>query len=307
MFAEWVKTKFNLSFRESWAVDKIVSAWKSIFSSGFSFKRLAASLMVIAEMFCFLFFQTPTTPRGQELDLTGYQSVFFDDFNGDSLNTDVWQYRSSGPRRNGFNAQSQVEVKDGNLVMTAEYLENGEFGAGWYAGMINLKQNYTRGYFEIKCICNKGKGFWSAFWLQAPSPYDPEISRGGIGGAEIDIFEAMSAGERTSLRRNAVTQTIHCAGKTGDTSGKINSCQLGTFRGKDIYNQYNTYGVEWTEDEYIFYINGIETSRSSFADGVSTVPEQVIVSLEIPDECNFDKGFKTQYFVDSVSIYQKAG
>ncbi|MPN55584.1 hypothetical protein SDC9_203268 [bioreactor metagenome] len=91
----------------------------------------------------------------------------------------------------------------------------------------------------------------------------------------------------------------------GDTSGGLNSLGLGTFNGKDIYTQYNTYGVEWDENEYVFYINGVETRRSSFADGTSKVPEQVIVSLEIPSEITHDQDFKTEYVVDYVKIYQK--
>nr|MCR5484279.1 family 16 glycosylhydrolase [Clostridiales bacterium] len=51
-------------------------------------------------------------------------------------------------------------------------------------------------------------------------------------------------------------------------------------RAVNPYVQYNTYGVEWNEKEYIFYINGIETGRSSFG-GVSKVPEFLELSIEI--------------------------
>lgn len=96
-------------------------------------------------------------------DLTVYR------IDGDTLNTDVWKHRGVGARRCGFNAESRAEVRGENLYLTAEYLEDGKFGAGWYSGMISLKQHYLRGYFEIRCKCNKDKGFWSAFWIQSPS------------------------------------------------------------------------------------------------------------------------------------------
>ena len=48
---------------------------------------------------------------------------------------------------------------------------------------------YCKGYFEIRCKVNAGSGYWSAFWLQADSPYTASVSKGGVGGAEIDIFE----------------------------------------------------------------------------------------------------------------------
>ena len=142
--------------------------------------------------------------------------------------------------------------------------------------MISLKQDYLRGYFEIRCKYNKDKGFWSAFWIQSPSnPYDHNISQGGIYGAEIDVEN-------------------------------IDSRTLGKFKvGNDIYNEYNTYGLEWTEDEYIFYINGVESARSSFGNGVSTIPEEVIVSLELPGSADFEKDYSTQMVIDYVKIYQK--
>ena len=79
--------------------------------------------------------------------------------------------------------------------------------------------------------------------------------------------------------------------------------------GNNPYEEYNTYGLEWTEDEYIFYVNGVETVRSTFGNGVSQVEEDVIVSLEIPDPdelAGLDKEtYKTEFVVDYVKIYQK--
>ncbi len=268
--------------------------------------QFIAKIMVIIEILSALLFGTPVKPAGPELDLTGYELVFCDEFEGDELDTDAWFTRGNGPRRAGFNADSQVKLRNGNLYLTGEYLENGEYGAGWYAGAIALNQKYKEGYFEIRCICSPGEGYWSAFWLQADAPYTPEISKGGIGGAEIDIFEAMDYDD--AIRHDSVLHTIHCSGMEGDTSGELNTDRLGRFYGNKIYKKYNTYGLKWTSEEYIFYVNGIETTRSTFADGVSTVPEQLIVSLEVPNELDDkvfnDKNYKTEYIVDYVKVYQ---
>ncbi len=269
-------------------------------------KQFIAGIMVFIEAISSFVFGTPTTPQGPELDLAGYELVFCDEFEGDALDTEAWFTRGNGPRRAGFNSASQVTVRDGNLYITGEYLENGEYGEGWYAGAVALNQKYKEGYFEIKCICSPGGGYWSAFWLQADAPYTPEISQGGIGGAEIDIFESTNYNEIVS--RNSVLHTIHCSGMKGDTSGELNTKRLGHFFGNNIYSEYNTYGLKWTDTEYIFYINGIETTRSAWADGVSTVPEQLIVSLEVPQELDdkvfAEKSYKTEYIVDYVKIYQ---
>ncbi len=300
-------TNFLLLIFSQSQLDRFADLFQS-FLSNFSLKGFAAIGICIIQFFAILI-DGPMLPDGKALDLTGYNLVFSDEFEGTELNTDVWNYRATGARRGGFNSPEQVRVGDGKLTITGEYREDGEFGAGWYAGMINLKENYKNGYFEIKCICNDSKGFWSAFWLQSGNAYNPEASKGGTGGAEIDIMESLGYGKWERLRHLGIVQTIHCSGMKGDTSGGLNSKTVGWFLGKNIYKEFNTYGLEWTEDEYIFYVNGVETARSTWADGVSTDMQEVIVSLEIPenmDENGYDREtFKTEYVVDYVKIYQR--
>lgn len=303
---EWFLTEIlKFAPRQLWGAQQQWFYFTEIFTS-FSLKRIFASIVAIFELFGLTLFDLPTTPRGQELDLSGYEIVFEDEFDGSELNTDVWEYRSSGERRGGFNAPSQVKLENGNMIMTGEYLKDGEFGEGWYTGMIKIKERYCKGYFEIRCKVNAGSGFWSAFWIQADAPYTASVSKGGIGGCEIDIFESMSYDNFWG--KNSVSQTIHCAGVDGVEEG-FQSERLGDFYGKKIYEEYNTYGLEWTDEEYIFYVNGVETRRSSFGNSVSEVLEEVIVSLEIPDEDKLNEldkdTYHTEYTVDYVRIYQK--
>lgn len=305
MFRTFLVEVLKLAPRQLWGVEQQGFYLKEIFTS-FDIKRIIAGIVAFFELFGLTILDLPTTPRGEALDLTGYSLVFEDEFEGTELNTDVWQYRGNGARRGGFNAPSQVTIEDGNMVLTAEYLENGEYGEGWYAGMVSLREQYCKGYFEIRCKVNAGEGFWSAYWIQASSPYNAAISQGGVGGCEIDIFESMSYDEL--LGKDSVTQTVHCAGVDGVQEG-FQSYNLGSFYGNNIYDEYNTYGLEWNDEEYIFYINGVETRRTSFGNGVSEVLEEVIVSLEIPSAeelAELDKDtYRSQYVVDYVRIYQK--
>lgn len=299
---------FHLAYRQENSVYVVIDAFKKLFSGGFSFKGIIAAFLAFAECIGCVLFDAPVTPRGQQLDLAGYELVFEDEFEGDALDTDAWFTRGNGSRRSGYNAASQVAVRDGNLVITGEYHDEteGTYGAGWYVGAIALNEKRAQGYYEIRCKCNPGEQFWSAFWIQGDNPYDHYLSQGGVNSAEIDIFEAMSW--KNTFYKNAVTSTIHCNGWDDDIENIDSRC-LGEFKvGNDIYNEYNTYGLEWTEDEYIFYINGVESARSSFGNGVSQLPEQLIVSLEIPgEEIKFDKDYKTEFVVDYVRIYQKTG
>ncbi len=301
---------FHLAFRQENSIYVVIDMFKKLFTGGFSFKGVIAAFLAFAECIGCVLFDTPVTPRGGELDLTGYELVFEDEFEGDALDTDAWFTRGNGARRSGYNAASQVAVKDGNLVITGEYRDEteGTYGAGWYVGAIALNEKRAQGYYEIRCKCNPGEQFWSAFWIQGDTPYDHYLSQGGVNSAEVDIFEAMSWKNVGTANRNAVTSTIHCNGWDDDIENIDSRC-LGEFKvGNDIYNEYNTYGLKWTEDEYIFYINGVESARSSFGNGVSQVPEQLIVSLEIPGEdIKFDKDYTTEFVVDYVRIYELTG
>ena len=282
---------------------------RAIFSGKLPAKRLLAGLLAAAELFCAAVFKAPVHPYGDPLDLSGYNLVLEDEFDGEALDTDVWFFRSlgSGNAGCGFNAERQARLQDGNLILTGEYLDEqrGAYGAGWYSAAIALKEWYCKGYFEIRCICNKDDGFWSAFWLQSSHSYDSE-SRGGVGGAEIDILEATDYDSILPSYHNSITQTVYCNGSDDDDE-KIDKCQFNVV-GSDIYNRYNTYGVLWTDDAYIFYVNGVETARTSFGLGVSEVPEDLIVSLEIPQELPAkiakDPAYKTEMIVDYVRIYQ---
>lgn len=303
---EKIMNTLNFAYRQKEAIYRIGDIAKSIFSNGFHPQRIIAAIVAFFEMFGCIIFDAPLTPAGQTLNLDGYNIVFCDEFNGSSLDYTEWEHWNVGTYGPGFLSDSQVEVKDGALTLSADYLENGEFGPGWYAADLQLKQKYKHGYFEIRCICNSGSDFWSAFWIQADHPYDHDISKGGISGAELDIFESINTYESTPFIKNAITQTVHCNGGDDDAE-KLDSCNIGKFKGKKIHEEYNTYGLEWTDSEYIFYVNGVETGRTSFSKGVSQVEETVRVSMCIlsVDEITLPHDFHTEFKVDYVKIWQK--
>ena len=282
---------------------------KSLFSGKIPVTGILAALFAAVQLFGYSMFKIPVKPYGEEVNLEGYELVVDEDFDGDSLDTDIWYYRGLGAKRDGIHSSSQVEVKDGNMIITAEYLDKdkGEFGEGWYSAAVALNEWYCKGYFEIRCICNPGEGFWSAFWLQSEHSYDLE-SNGGIGGAEIDIFESMDYKAFLPRYHNSVGQTVYVNGWDDDDENYEKTNRVAT--GNDIYNQFNTYGLMWTDEEYIFFINGKETFRTSFGKGTSQVPENLIVSLEIPSEIpesiRQNKDYKTQMIVDYVKVYQLA-
>lgn len=221
--------------------------------------------------------------KKKPLDLTGMELVFEDNFDGD-LNSDVWTTTFDNPiRRGGYWTEEQTFTKDGSLIIRTEYKENGSQGAGWYTGtcLSQYKKEFTYGYFEAKCKAPAAEGLWSAFWMQAENMAQNLSTDGGKNGAEIDIMESPFYNDpaMTIKYRNTTLHTIHVDGY-GDDHKATNSKYFEV--NKDIYNEFNTYGVLWTENEYVFYINGYETWRTDF--GVSQVPEFLWLSVEIAGE-----------------------
>ena len=95
-------------------------------------KFLSWILVIVGALHALL----PVAPRGDKLNLDGYSLVFCDEFEGSELDTDVWYHRGVGSRRVGYNAESQVRVEDGKLILRGEYLTDGEYGEGWYTAAL---------------------------------------------------------------------------------------------------------------------------------------------------------------------------
>ena len=259
------------------------------------------------------FHQSKAARTGERINTDDMALTFEDHFDGDRLNGDVWRaHNFFGVRKGGYWSGSQLRLEDSNLVITTQYLENGEFGPGWYTSGIETEDKFeqTYGYFECRCKLAKGQGLWSAFWMM--NRHVNEVVGHSRNGAEIDIMEApfwfMGEG-----KRNLVTLNLHYNGYRLHTRYK----NVGIFRlDNDPYENYNTYGVKWTPDAYTFYINGYAVAKTSWG-GVSQKPEYLILSCEVDGgsamttrgwsgyiERNDRKTFKAEFFVDYVRAYQ---
>lgn len=264
----------------------------------------------------------PTSPRGEKIDMSKFDLVFEDNFDGDSINKDIWEPHmnstkdNTATRQGGHWNESLAEVRDGNLHIYTKYLKNGVNKgdpAGWYSAAFDTagKFEQTYGYFEIRCICPQATGVWSAFWLYNDGVCNVDGS--GEDGAEIDIYE--SAFYNKSFRPNRVSHNVHY---DGYQFPQMRSCigRQYLVTDRDPYLQYNTYGVEWNEDEYIFYINGVESYRTSLG-GTSKVPEYMIISSETggsggesgkswagPAIDEHGKDYVADFVIDYVKVYK---
>lgn len=271
-------------------------------------KAFFAALLAIFQLFGVIIFDYPGPILGEEIDLNDYSLVFSDEFKGNSLDTDVWQEVPMLGTGEIFD-DSMMSFDGENLIISTEYLENGSRGAGWYTYGIENTDAYSNfkpgSYFECRCIVPSAKGMWSAFWMMTSGQ---KLFRKGINTdyTEIDVMESFYYGQK---HQNSTINTVH---KWQPDTWDFKSEIVGKYRvNKDIYNEYVTYGVLWTEDEFIFYIDGKESGRTT--NGATTDPAFMLLTCQVkvndvehPEVLdNPENTFPARFIVDYVRVYSK--
>ena len=281
----------------------------------FDFKRIGALFVALFQLFGAFILDTPITPYKDKIDMEKFSLVWEDDFDN-GFDTAYWQghyvYGANDTqlRDTAWWNRDQVSfTDDGCLKITVEYKEDGPKGAGYYSygmetnpnkqydkGYVGYEQLY--GYFEIRCILPKGAGINPAFWLLSDGMFG-DTTDGGVTGAEVDVLETKTDYDPDSIEFGTVIHTIHV--DSYDEAHKWEN--QGLYYADDPYNEFNTYGVEWNENEYIFYINGVETARTSFG-GVCQVPLYLIISVGVDEKIQGNEYLPASMIVDYVRCYQ---
>lgn len=213
-----------------------------------------------------------------------YRLTFEDNFEGDSLDLTKWSLCPEQRRQDigGRWADSEVSVHDGNLWLRARIREDGVPVSGGVRSLGKFAQ--CRGYFECTMMFPKTTGFWGAFWMMCGRV--GKVDGSAVSGAEIDIIES---GE---CARRGVNHAIHWDGY--GEAHKAVSRVIPTV--PELYEGWHTYALQWTAEEYVFYIDGKETWRTS-EPGICAFPGYLklttefgswaapVVPEELPDYC----------------------
>ena len=231
------------------------------------------------------------SPEENRIDpLKKYSLIWGDEFEGAELNYSKWSHRLPGPRRKAINSEDAVSLDgNGNLVIKT-YKENGNI----YTGMIGTEDKFESkyGYWECRMKLQSQTGQWSAFWLQSPLVGEI-IGNTGHSGTEIDIMEYLVK------FRNFVEHALHWDGY--GQHQKIDRFVLGI---SGLQNKYHTFGLEWKENEYIFYVDRVETWRTSNA--ISHTKQYIVLSIEVDDWAgNINEAvLPDSIIVDYVRVYR---
>lgn len=174
--------------------------------------------------------------------------VFWDDFEqSDSIpDTSKWGLcppQTSAWNRYMSNSYDQAYISDGKLVLLGEKVD-GTYKTG---GVQSLgKFEFIYGKVEVNARFTNAQGGWAAIWMM-PKASTP-IYNGWPACGEIDIMEHLN-------HDGYIYQTIHThykntLGYNTPTPGATATINVGEF---------NTYGLEWSEDSLVFSVNGVTT------------------------------------------------
>lgn len=139
---------------------------------------------------------------------------------------------------------SNLSFKDGTMTMYARPSQDEQYHYSIPDGITTYNtMAYIGGYLEMRAKVPFEHGAWPSFWEKSyPGLYETNYQ------AEIDIFEVFS--HETSLES--------CLHKWGEEhySGGIGTKRYYVFESNEEATDWHTYGFEWTDTEYRFYVDG---------------------------------------------------
>ncbi|MBN2308141.1 MAG: glycoside hydrolase family 16 protein [Candidatus Hydrogenedentes bacterium] len=230
---------------------------------------------------------------GSGAPVEGYALAWADEFDGTTLDPGKWDHRDLGPRRDAINVRENANLDGkGHLVLTTS-----KHGDAYHTAMICTHGKYDTafGYFECRVKLQTQIGHWSAFWLMTPTMAKP-VGDPATAGSEIDIYEFLrKRGER-------VQHTNHWDGYGDDHKWRVSIVDR-----PGITEGWHTFGLLWTEDEYVFYVDGERTWATD--QGISHRPEYMILSLEVGEWGGdiAEAELPDHLYVDYVRVYKKQG
>lgn len=246
----------------------------------------------------------------------GWYETMIEDFDSNTL-PEKWNYSPHGLRNTEYWCDQTVSFEDGCLVVDAYKSDShscdvcpssGEFTGGIetrYMDGEESVQTFSQafGYYEVRCKLPRAQGMWAAFWLQSVN--QGKIGNEGEDGTEIDVFESAFINKNPAMVGHALLYDGYA------DYGKVTDFRKVT--DSDLYDGFHTYGLKWTPNEYIFYVDGKATWRTDFG-GVSKVPEFLRLTCEIRHgygphgvklkEFDSTEENPAKFYVDYVKVYQ---
>eukprot|EP00536_Pseudo-nitzschia_multiseries_P015177 jgi/Psemu1/41534/gm1.41534_g len=181
-----------------------------------------------------------------------YELKFFDDFNGDEIDTNYWSHflgpgPGNGEQQVYTNSKKNSFVEDSVLHVRAirEPINYEGWWTNWTSARLETKQkfNFTYGRMSTRIRCKAVPGPFSAVWALSEQGADPNIGWPKCG--EIDFFEMQALWDYTP---STLHFEEHCYGS---------SMSFFSYKTFETVHDWHEYGVEWENDYIAFYHDGV--------------------------------------------------
>lgn len=197
------------------------------------------------------------------------QLLFYDDFDGDSLNTAKWDLCPEWDRQGRSSWRDDMVSVNGGMLrlkfkrdpeIGREKSRNNTIANDWIrAGAIRTMTkdmhvlfDNTFGYYEARIKFPVVRGTWGAFWLMSPTQW--MLKDEGIDGTEIDIVETLHNHEgryNAALNWNGYGPSLKNVHSSNISQPSGNDVPVDIFDG-----EFHTFALDWSPSEYIFYVDG---------------------------------------------------
>lgn len=188
----------------------------------------------------------------------GWELVFSDEFNGNTLDRNKWatRYLYQNETMDYFTDESQryrdsqISVSGGVLDLRAEKKE----GASHFeSGLIRSHRTFYYGYYEARVFLPSAKGVFPAFWLEADYDQDGKFWH----PPEIDIFEYVindTTDKPNMLHSSAIPWSIPNPFRFVDPSFRTDFKVM--VSKEDLNRDWHVAGLVWTPESVSLFWDG---------------------------------------------------
>jgi beta-glucanase (GH16 family) len=231
---------------------------------------------------------------------SSWRQVWADNFDGDKLGPD-WTVLPTGAYAGRTCATANAStgtVQDGyaaigiahdpattppvdSAICTSGKLLNAQFST-------KNSHTFTYGIFAARIKYQHAEGMHGSFWMLPGGigPANPAPDNPAQRGVEVDITEYFGDDFGAGTGNGDYHAYVYYPKRQSD--GTVKNVKTGGaqdftkyYPGSQPSDGYHVYSVEWTPTEYIFRLDGVETSRLTI--GISQRPEYLLLSLLTSD------------------------
>lgn len=251
--------------------------------------------MIRITLSCLALLQISCIKTASVVPVEGYSLVWSAEFEGAVLDDTKWMTR----HRDNMHGKSRISQDctsldgDGHAVLETRLVpDDSKVGYAIESGMIATQglHAWKYGLFEARIQFESAEGHHGAFWLQSKD-YGKVTGDFTASGTEIDVIEFFG--------NDSLSQNLHWNAYKSKDKKAVGSGNLTTHPVIDsVSTAFHVYSMLWTPEEYIFYIDGIETWRTDKA--ISHHDEYIILSL-LASKWEAGK-IKPEKFPDKMSV-----